>query len=142
MAKLHHLGPEEGGFVSRDLAPAPSIDSGDRVVFQTLDSGWGAVEQIRNFSEPRGFRPRDLSRDVAHALTGPVEIRGARPGMVLEIRLRRIQPGHWGWSAGSELPASRDQSKVIAERKFESTEHALPPSSTRLLEPAFSPCQH
>ena len=80
MAKLHHLHPKEGvhGFVSRDLAPALSIDSGDRVVFQTLDSGWGAVEQIRNFSKPREFRPRDFSRDVAHALTGPVEIRGAR----------------------------------------------------------------
>jgi hypothetical protein len=98
MAKLHHLNPEKGvhGFVSRDLAPALSIDSGDRVVFQTLDSGWGAVEQIRNFSRPREFRPRDLNRDVAHALTGPLEIRGARPGMVLEIHLRRIRPGHLG----------------------------------------------
>jgi acetamidase/formamidase len=111
MAKLHHLNPEEGvhGFVSRDLAPALSIDSGDRVVFQTLDSGWGAVEQIRNFSKPREFRPRDLGRDVAHALTGPVEIRGARPGTTLEIQLRRIRPGHWGWSAGSELPAQLDR---------------------------------
>src|SRR5215475_14940783 len=111
MAKLHHLHPEEGvhGFVSRDLEPALSIDSGDRVVFQTLDSGWGAVEQIRNFSEPREFRPRDLGRDGAHALTGPVEIRGAHPGMTLEIRLRRIRPGRWGWSAGSELPAKLDR---------------------------------
>jgi hypothetical protein len=33
----------------------------------------GAVEQIRNFSKPREFRPRDLGRDVAHALTGPVD---------------------------------------------------------------------
>jgi acetamidase/formamidase len=104
------LRPEEGvhGFVSRDLAPALSIDSGDRVVFQTLDSGWGAVEQIRNFSEPREFAPRDLRRDVAHALTGPVEIRGAQPGMALEIHLRRIRPGHWGWSAGPDLPAQLD----------------------------------
>ena len=111
MAKLHHLHPEHGvhGFVSRDLAPALSIDSGDRVVFQTLDSGWGAVEQIRNFSKPREFRPRDLGCDVAHALTGPVEIRGAHPGMTLEIELRRIKPGHWGWSAGSELPAQLDR---------------------------------
>src|SRR5262245_292219 len=111
MPKLHHLQPEEGvhGFVSRDLAPALSIDSGDRVVFQTLDSGWGTVEQIRNFSKPREFRPRDLRRDVAHALTGPVEIRGARRGMTLEIRLRRIRPGLWGWSAGSALPAQLDR---------------------------------
>src|SRR5262245_15381581 len=89
MAKLHHLHPEDGldGFVSRDLPPALSIDSGDRVLFQTLDAGWGAVEQIRNFSKPLEFHPRDLGRDAAHALTGPVEIRGARPGMTLEIQL-------------------------------------------------------
>ena len=117
MAKLHHLHPEEGvhGFVSRDLAPALSIDSGDRVVFQTLDSGWGAVEQIRNFSKPREFRRRDLDRDVAHALTGPVEIRGARPGMTLEIQLRRIKPGHWGWSLPSCRRSSIDGSDSQTE---------------------------
>lgn len=111
MAKLHYLHAEDGvhGFVSRDLMPALSIESGDRVVFRTLDSGWGAVEQIRNFSKPHEFRPRDFSRDVAHALSGPVEIRGARPGMTLEIQLRRIRPGHWGWSAGPDLPAQLDR---------------------------------
>ena len=96
------------GFVSRDLEPALSIDSGDRVVFQTLDSGWGAIEQSGKFSEAEEFSPRDLSRDVAHALTGPVEIRGARSGMTLEIRLRKIRPGRWGWSAGPTLPAQLD----------------------------------
>jgi acetamidase/formamidase len=116
MAKVHHLCPEQGvhGFVSRDVKPALVIDPGDTVVFQTLDSGWGAIEQPANFSEPKEFSPRDLSRDVAHALTGPVEIGGARPGMVLEIRLRRIQPGHWGWSAGARLPAQLDARLGIA----------------------------
>src|SRR5215471_18277947 len=110
MAKVHHLSPEQGvhGFVSRDVPPALAIDPGDTVVFRTLDSGWGAIEQPANFSEPKEFSPRDLSRDVAHALTGPVEIRGARPGMVLEIHLKRIQPGRWGWSAGANLPAQLD----------------------------------
>src|SRR5262245_12990030 len=101
MATVHHLCPEQGvhGFVSREVEPALTIDSGDTVIFQTLDAGWGAIEQSANFSEPKEFSPRDLSRDLAHALTGPVEIRGAHPGMVLEVRLRRIQPGNWGWSA-------------------------------------------
>ena len=74
MAKLYHLRPEQGvhGFVSRDLSPVLSIDSGDIVAFQTLDSGWGAIEQSENFLDPKEFSPRDLSRDVAHALTGPV----------------------------------------------------------------------
>jgi acetamidase/formamidase len=110
MANLHHLGPEQGvhGFVSRDLTPALTIDPDDTVVFRTLDSGWGAAEQAEQFAEPNEFSPRDLSRDVAHALTGPVAIRGARPGMVLEVGLKRIQPGRWGWSAGPRLPAQLD----------------------------------
>jgi hypothetical protein len=29
--------------------------------------------------------------------------------MTLEIERRRIKPGHWGWSAGSELPAQLDR---------------------------------
>lgn len=116
MAKLYHLRPEQGvhGFVSRDLSPVLSIDSGDIVAFQTLDSGWGAIEQSENFLDPKEFSPRDLSRDVAHALTGPVEIRGARPGMALEIHLLRIRPGHWGWSAGAKLPAQLDSRLGIA----------------------------
>lgn len=110
------MGPQHGvhGFVSRGTAPALAIDSGDTVVFQTLDSGWGAIEQPPNFSEPSEFSPRDLSRDVAHALAGPVEIRGARPGMVLEIHLHRIRTGRWGWSAGPKLPAQLDARLGIA----------------------------
>ena len=81
MAKIHHLCPEQGvhGFVSRDIKPALTVDPDDTVVFQTLDSGWGAIEQSENFSEPKEFSPRDLSCDVAHVLAGPVEIRDAHP---------------------------------------------------------------
>ncbi len=45
MPKVHHLSPAEGvhGFVSREVRPALTVDPGDTVVFQTLDSGWGAV---------------------------------------------------------------------------------------------------
>jgi len=78
------------------------------VSFQTLDSGWGAIEQEVEFSEPRDFVPRDLTRDVAHALAGPVAINDARAGMTLEIRINRIRTGRWGWSAGPGAPAQLD----------------------------------
>ena len=110
MAK-HHLDPAPRalhGYFSRELAPALTIDSGDVVSFQTLDSGWGAIEQEVAFSEPRDFVPRDLTRDVAHALAGPVAINGARGGMTLEIRINRIRTGRWGWSAGPGAPAQLD----------------------------------
>jgi acetamidase/formamidase len=108
---LHRLSPAAGtvhGIFSRELTPVLTIASGDTVVFQTLDAGWGALDQEPGFIVPRAFTPRDLSRDVAHCLTGPVRISGARPGMVLEIRIRALRPGRWGWSAGPTLPAQMD----------------------------------
>ena len=99
----HHLDPAPRalhGYFSRELAPALTIHSGDVVSFQTLDAGWGAIEQEAGFSEPRDYIPRDLARDVAHPLAGPVAINGARAGMTLEIRINRIRTGRWGWSAG------------------------------------------
>src|SRR5262249_7615698 len=110
MAK-HHLDSAPRalhGYFSRELAPALTIDSGDVVSFQTLDSGWGAIEQEVGFSEPRDFVPRDVTRDVAHALAGPVAINGARAGMTLEIHISRIRAGRWGWSAGPGAPARPD----------------------------------
>jgi acetamidase/formamidase len=59
--------------------PALTIDAGDAVTFQTLGSGWGAIEQDPGFIEPR-LVSRDLQRDVAHALCGPVAIRGQSAG--------------------------------------------------------------
>jgi acetamidase/formamidase len=107
----HHLGPASKalhGYFSRELGPALTINSGDVVSFQTLDAGWGAVEQEPGFSEPRDFIPRDLTRDVAHPLAGPVAINGAKAGMTLEIRVKRIRTGRWGWSAGPDAPAQLD----------------------------------
>ena len=107
----HHLDPAPRalhGYFSRELAPALTIDSGDVVSFQTLDAGWGAIEQEAAFSKPRDFVPRDVTRDVAHALAGPVAINGARAGMTLEIRINRIRTGRWGWSAGPGAPAQFD----------------------------------
>ncbi len=107
----HHLHPGRGalhGFFSRELAPALTIEPGDLVAFQTLDAGWGAVEQESGFIEPRDFTPRDLARDVAHPLAGPVAINGAKADMTLEVLIKRIRTGRWGWSAGPGAPAQLD----------------------------------
>src|SRR6185503_10016343 len=98
----HHVGPEPRtlhGHFSRDLAPVLTVDSGDRVRFTTLDAGWGAFEQADPFSPPVKFAPRDPRRDPGHALCGPVAVRGAEPGMTLEVRILEARTGRWGWSA-------------------------------------------
>jgi|HubBroStandDraft_6_1064221.scaffolds.fasta_scaffold148608_2 acetamidase/formamidase len=96
------------GYFSRDLPPVVTIDSGDSVSFQTLDAGWGALQQVAPFTPPAAFEPRDRARHFGHALTGPIAVRGARPGMTLEVRFRTIRVGTWGWSAGPGLPSQLD----------------------------------
>jgi len=108
---IHNVRPGSGtlrGYLTRDLPPILTIDSGDRVCYQTLDAAWGALEQDFPLTEAKEFSPRDHTRDVHHALCGPVGVRGAEPGMTLEIRFERIRTGGWGWSAGPELPSQLD----------------------------------
>lgn len=80
------------GHFSRDLEPVLAIESGDTIAFSTLPSGW--------FVEPgTRFEPRDEELDAGHALVGPVQVRGAQAGQVLEIAIDRVAVGSWGWNA-------------------------------------------
>jgi acetamidase/formamidase len=72
------------------------IDPGDTVWFGCLDAMW-CVEKPGNWPWKQ-FEPRRPKLDDGHALTGPVAIRGARPGMALEIEIGAIVPGTWGWT--------------------------------------------
>ncbi|CAA9386037.1 MAG: hypothetical protein AVDCRST_MAG22-275 [uncultured Rubrobacteraceae bacterium] len=94
------------GTFSRDLPPVLSIDSGDTVVFSTLDAGWG-LGPCEGSGAPRrtfeDFRPE--WRGDGHALCGPIEVRGAEPGTTLEVSIGELRPGPWGWtSAGGTYP--------------------------------------
>ncbi|GAC1369446.1 MAG: acetamidase/formamidase family protein [Ktedonobacteraceae bacterium] len=98
---LHTIEPVQGilhGSFSRDLPPALTIDAGDTVRFRTLDAGWNLEPGREHNVFGHTFSPRVPGRDDGHALCGPIEIRGARPGMVLEVRIEDIRPGTWGWT--------------------------------------------
>jgi acetamidase/formamidase len=115
---LHHIRPDARtlhGHFSRELAPVLTIDSGDRVRFTTLDARWGAFEQPDPFASPRKFEPRDARRDPGHALCGPVEVRGAEPGMTLEVRVLEVRPGRWGWTIGGGYPSPLNQRVGIGD---------------------------
>ncbi len=105
---LHVLEPERRtlhGHFSKDLPAALPIEPGDTVRFRTLDANWG----LEPFGDPqatrRTFELRTSGLDDGHALSGPVEIRGAEPGMALEVHVGTLLPGPWGFnSAGGEWP--------------------------------------
>ena len=97
----HEIKPERRtlhGTFSREYEPVLTIDSGDTVLFETLDPGWDLSPPWDAAPGQRQFEPRDSERDGGHALCGPLAIRGAEPGKVLEIQIGRITPGTWGWS--------------------------------------------
>jgi acetamidase/formamidase len=89
---IHRIEPERGmlvGSFSREYEPVLAIDPGDTVVYRTLDAGWG----FRPPDEPdRHFKPKTPGRDDGHALCGPIAIRGARPGMALEVEIGDLIP--------------------------------------------------
>lgn len=117
------------GVFSKDLPPVLSIDSGDTVVFSTLESGWG-LEPSRETGERRRFEDfRPEWRGDGHALCGPVEVRGAEPGMTLEVRVVDLRTGTWGRTvAGGAYPEELNRRLGVADRE-EHLEWTLDPDA-------------
>jgi acetamidase/formamidase len=96
---IYTLEPERRtlhGSFSREFPPVLTIDPGDRVHFRTLDAGWGLEPPTKAGAGRKRFEPRVEERDSGHALCGPIAIRGAQPGMTLEIQVNEVRPGAWG----------------------------------------------
>ena len=74
------------GHYSRELAPVLSIDPGDTIAFSCPNAGWEYERGVR-------FEPYDEELDAGHALVGPVEVRGAKAGGTLVVRVRSVVPG-------------------------------------------------
>lgn len=86
------------GHFSSELPPILTVSSGDTVRVRTLDGGWGLEPPHVDGSKRQLIEPRDPRLDSGHALCGPIAVRGAEPGMVLEIAIEAIEPGAWGWT--------------------------------------------
>ena len=121
--RIHKIDPRKGtlhGAFSRDLPPALSIDPGDTVVFSTLESGWGLEPSGEN-EERRHFEDfRSEWRGDGHALCGPVEVRGAEPGMTLEVRVGDLRAGTWGRTiVGGSYPKALNQRLGVADQEVQ-----------------------
>lgn len=107
MNRIHYIEPERKtlhGTFSRDYEPVLTVESGDTVRFRTLDVSWGLGPFSEN-GERKEFPDRDPVKDRGHALCGPVAIRGAKPGMVLEIQINSIRPGKYGFTTAGGFPS-------------------------------------
>jgi acetamidase/formamidase len=122
---LHELPLERRtlhGHFSRELEPVVEIDPGDTIAFSTLDAGWGVEPPRADGSERRRFEPLDPELDDGHPLIGPVAVRGARAGRVLEVRVDVVRVGAYGltvaggWSSplNDRLGVGSGKSRVLA----------------------------
>ena len=77
------------GHFSRDLPPVVTVDAGDSIRIAVPNAGW-------RLDDTALFEPRSSPEDDGHALAGPVEVRGARAGDTLVVRIDDVVPGPWG----------------------------------------------
>jgi len=92
------------GFFDAKLPPQLTIDSGDTVTISTVSGTFGylpkadsgltvppALQAIHDTVQPKLGGP--------HILTGPVAVRGAKAGGVLEVRIKAIELFQdWGYN--------------------------------------------
>ena len=77
------------------IPPRLEIDPGDTVVFDTRDAADGYYSSASTHADVIGRGPFR-----GHPLTGPVRVRGARPGHTLVVEVLDVRPAlDWGWTA-------------------------------------------
>ncbi len=145
----HHLesSPEtvHWGWFDAALPHVLTIDSGDRVTIDAL-SGGPANLPGEGFGVPPELlqvHAKSQRRLPGHILTGPVGVRGAQAGDVLEVRIVEVALRQdWGYTfvrplAGA-LPHDVDAFEQIITRLDRDTHHGLLPWGLRIpLRPFF-----
>lgn len=76
------------------IEPALEIESGETVAFHVRDA---SDEQIQESSSRDDVAALDFHR--VNPVSGPVFVRGARPGDVLAVEILELRPREWGWTA-------------------------------------------
>jgi len=75
------------------LPPAVEVESGDVVHFDTEEVTSGQI----NKGDP-AVKLTQLDFNRLYPLGGPVFVKGAQPGDVLEVDIIDLRPGAWGWT--------------------------------------------
>lgn len=94
---VHQLAPTRQTTVDvfcADHGAAATVDPGDTVVVTALD----CAGYLTRPTFPGQRQPTMFAEFRGHCLTGPIAVRGARPGDMLALRLKSLRPGEWGWT--------------------------------------------
>jgi acetamidase/formamidase len=92
---LHEVGRDSFDHVwDNSIVPALEVEQGDTVLLHARDASAG---QIDRHSGVEAVPAIDLGR--VNPVSGPVFVKGAKPGDALAIELLEFTPGDWGWTA-------------------------------------------
>jgi acetamidase/formamidase len=97
---IHEIPLEEAtlhGYFSSALPTVLSVDPGDSIRFQALNAGW-------DWEPETEYVERDTELHKGHALTGPIEVRGARGGKTLVVSIDEVTPRDWGVTFADGTP--------------------------------------
>jgi acetamidase/formamidase len=92
---IHELRPDAFAYAwDNSLRPALEIESGETVLLHVRDA---SDEQIGPASTAADVTALDF--DKVNPVSGPVYVKGARPGDTLAVELLEFSPPSWGWTA-------------------------------------------
>ena len=92
---LHSVRDDAFAFVwDNSAAPALEVESGDLVELTCHDASGG---QLSASSTAADVAAIDLAR--VNPVSGPVFVKGARPGDILAVEIVELRPKDWGWTA-------------------------------------------
>ena len=94
-AMIHQLDASQMQYEwNNAIPPRLEIDPGDTVVFETRDAADRFYSRASTHADVLARGPFR-----GHPLTGPVRVRGARPGDALVVEILEVKPADFGWTA-------------------------------------------
>jgi acetamidase/formamidase len=90
------------GYFDAQLPPRLTIESGERVTISSVSGGPEMMPAAPLVVPPalRAIHAKVAPKLGPHMLTGPVAVKGAKPGQVLQVDIEAIDPAYdWGYTA-------------------------------------------
>ena len=92
---LHHVAQESAHFGwDNSIAPVIEVESGAEIEMEVRDASGG---QLHRHSDVAAVAELDFTR--VNPVTGPVFVKGTRPGDTLAVEILELRPRDWGWTA-------------------------------------------